>query len=299
MTTYADPTRCPDCRAVLPHDPQACRVCLLPLTGETAVSLFRTLQEADQLLGALREQMQPTPVAATPTPTGGSRLEGVERYPAPVRPVAQTAVTASQRAVRPSDPAVARCVVPAGRGRDVPGRRVELARRGWPHSRPGRSDRCLPRTVCRSAATRPSHGRGGTVGHRARTLGDRRSRRAPCRLARHDRRRAAGPDHRFGRRNRRPRAAGPIGLAADDRTRPHRSGRRPHGRGRRAMARSVAAIHGHRPRRPARTRPHRHHAAERPAPGHLDRYWRARLAVRRDGRLRHGRQPHHLRSLRR
>lgn len=90
MTTYADPTRCPDCRAVLPHDPQACRVCLLPLTGETAVSLFRTLQEADQLLGALREQMQPTPVAATPTPTGGSRLEGVERYPAPVRPVAQT-----------------------------------------------------------------------------------------------------------------------------------------------------------------------------------------------------------------
>jgi hypothetical protein len=88
MTTYADPTRCPDCHAVLPRDPQVCRVCSLPLTGETAVSLFRTLQEADRLVGALRAQKQPVTVAAgAPTVAAGSRLEGVESYPAPARPV--------------------------------------------------------------------------------------------------------------------------------------------------------------------------------------------------------------------
>src|SRR3954471_7720692 len=86
MTTYADPMRCPDCRAVLPHDPQVCRVCSLPLTGTTAVSLFSTFQEADRLLGVLREQKRPVTVGATvataPT-TPGSHLEGIAPYPAP------------------------------------------------------------------------------------------------------------------------------------------------------------------------------------------------------------------------
>ena len=87
MTTYADPTRCPDCRAVLPQDPQVCRVCSLPLTGETAVSLLRTFQEADRLLGVLRAQKRPEPAlvgAATAVP--GSRLGGVAPYPAPSGP---------------------------------------------------------------------------------------------------------------------------------------------------------------------------------------------------------------------
>ena len=87
MTTYADPTRCPDCRAVLPQDPQVCRVCSLPLTGETAVSLFRTLQEADRLLGVLRTQRRPEPVmAGASRGVSGSRLEGVAPFPAPNAP---------------------------------------------------------------------------------------------------------------------------------------------------------------------------------------------------------------------
>jgi predicted amidophosphoribosyltransferase len=80
MTTYADPTRCPDCGAVLPHEPQVCQSCALPLTGETAISLFRTLQQADRLLGALRAQKQPVPVAAVRTTYAGARFDGVESY---------------------------------------------------------------------------------------------------------------------------------------------------------------------------------------------------------------------------
>jgi hypothetical protein len=87
MTTYADPTRCPDCRAVLPQDPQVCRVCSLPLTGETAVSLLRTFQEADRLLGVLRAQKRPEPaLVGAPTAVAGSMLDGVAPYPAPSGP---------------------------------------------------------------------------------------------------------------------------------------------------------------------------------------------------------------------
>jgi hypothetical protein len=88
MTTYADPTRCPDCRAALPREPQACPVCSLPLTGETAMSLFSTFQEADRLVGLLRLAKQVAPVlaaaaAAAPGATTGSPLSGVAPYPAP------------------------------------------------------------------------------------------------------------------------------------------------------------------------------------------------------------------------
>jgi hypothetical protein len=81
MTTYADPTRCPDCRAVLPQAPQACPICSLPLTGETAVSLFQTFLEADALLATLRKQRQPAPVPATVGAPVGTRLEGIAPYP--------------------------------------------------------------------------------------------------------------------------------------------------------------------------------------------------------------------------
>jgi hypothetical protein len=88
MTTYADPTRCPDCGALLPHDPQVCRVCSLPLTGETAVSLFTTLQQADRYLGVLRAQKRPAPEPVAAHRSGGSLLEGVTPYPAPATPQA-------------------------------------------------------------------------------------------------------------------------------------------------------------------------------------------------------------------
>ena len=87
-TTYADPTRCPDCRAVLPHDPQVCRVCSLPLTGEAVTSLFRTLQEADRILDTLRSQKRPVDVVTATTPVSGSHLQGVDPYPAASRSTA-------------------------------------------------------------------------------------------------------------------------------------------------------------------------------------------------------------------
>ena len=52
MRTFADPTRCPDCGALLPQDPQVCQQCALPLTGATAADLYSTLQQADRLLAA-------------------------------------------------------------------------------------------------------------------------------------------------------------------------------------------------------------------------------------------------------
>jgi hypothetical protein len=96
MTTYADPTRCPDCHAALLQDPQVCRRCSLPLTGETAVSLFTTLQEADRLLGVLRAQKRSAPVTVGAPAVAGSLLEGVERYPAP-GPGAAEALDAAPR----------------------------------------------------------------------------------------------------------------------------------------------------------------------------------------------------------
>ena len=98
MTTYADPTRCPDCHSLLPEAPQVCGRCALPLTGPTAVELFTTLQQADRLLATLRHQgspADPAPLAATGTgarsaaaqgsmsPTPGSLLADVAPYPAP------------------------------------------------------------------------------------------------------------------------------------------------------------------------------------------------------------------------
>lgn len=86
MTTYADPTRCPDCHAVLPPHPQTCRVCALPLSGETAAALFATFQEADCLLGVLRSQKAPVTVGG-PAPSGSllGGLSGMAPYPSPTR----------------------------------------------------------------------------------------------------------------------------------------------------------------------------------------------------------------------
>ncbi len=67
MTTYADPSRCPDCRATLPEAPQVCPRCALPLTGTGAVELFTTLQRADLLLAGLRQQAAVAPLPAPAT----------------------------------------------------------------------------------------------------------------------------------------------------------------------------------------------------------------------------------------
>ncbi len=84
MTTYADPTRCPDCHTLLAEAPQVCRRCALPLTGVTAVELFSTLQRADRLLATLRSQAAAAvPVGAPPAPAPGSLLTDVAPYPAP------------------------------------------------------------------------------------------------------------------------------------------------------------------------------------------------------------------------
>src|SRR4051794_19789956 len=87
MTTYADPTRCPDCRSPLPEAPQVCGRCALPLTGPTAIELFTTLQHADQLVAVLRRQAAPAqhPVPATVGASPqypGSLLSEATPYPA-------------------------------------------------------------------------------------------------------------------------------------------------------------------------------------------------------------------------
>ena len=89
MTTYADPSRCPDCRAPLPEAPQLCPRCALPLTGSGAVELFTTLQRADLLLAGLRQQTsvapQPAPATVGAASASGSLLADATPYPAPSR----------------------------------------------------------------------------------------------------------------------------------------------------------------------------------------------------------------------
>lgn len=73
MPPYADPTRCPDCRAILPAEPAACPSCDLPLRHPLAASLFGTLQAADELLVRLRATTASAPTAApAPAASGAS-----------------------------------------------------------------------------------------------------------------------------------------------------------------------------------------------------------------------------------
>ncbi|WP_395695379.1 SCO7613 C-terminal domain-containing membrane protein [Nocardioides sp.] len=83
MSRYADPDRCPDCRASLPPRPAgraACPACGLPLEGTAAAELFETLQRADHLVATLRAMAAP----ATGAPDYGTS----STYPvAPVPPL--------------------------------------------------------------------------------------------------------------------------------------------------------------------------------------------------------------------
>ena len=76
MNRYADPLRCPDCRAAITPGAPACGVCALSLQGPTAQRLYTTLSEADVLLGQLR--------AATSVITGPTAV--LERTPSPQSP---------------------------------------------------------------------------------------------------------------------------------------------------------------------------------------------------------------------
>ncbi len=74
---YADPTRCPECRAPIPPHPVACSACGLRLTGTDAVDLFLTLQRADTLVAKLRAAPA-TSVQQPPSVEPGSAVEPVE-----------------------------------------------------------------------------------------------------------------------------------------------------------------------------------------------------------------------------
>lgn len=88
--TYADPRRCPDCRAPITPGDAACGRCGLSLRGETAQRLFLTLTEADRLLAVLRASTSPVgpPAEAAafaaphPVPTGAPAAATTTTLPA-------------------------------------------------------------------------------------------------------------------------------------------------------------------------------------------------------------------------
>lgn len=93
MSRLADPTACPDCRALLvPGDPEGpeglegaasrCPACGLVLRGPLAAELWRTMVHADLLVRRLRSE--PAPVLAVRAP--GGRAPALEPPAAPARP---------------------------------------------------------------------------------------------------------------------------------------------------------------------------------------------------------------------
>lgn len=79
MTRYADPLRCPDCRAPISSGEPACPRCGLSLRGETAQRLYGTLVLADELIAVLR---------AASVPAGAPLGRGAQG--APGRPLSPT-----------------------------------------------------------------------------------------------------------------------------------------------------------------------------------------------------------------
>ena len=77
MTTYADPTRCPDCGSAIAAPPTSCPGCGLPLSGPVASSLFQTLQSADRLLAELRASRYAVtaPGPGLPRPISGATVQ--------------------------------------------------------------------------------------------------------------------------------------------------------------------------------------------------------------------------------
>ncbi len=84
MTRYADPTRCPDCRAYLPPTPDTCPSCAFPLADPLSHELLRTLEYADTLVVRLRAA---APVLARPATPLTADLPA---YPRPHDPAPAT-----------------------------------------------------------------------------------------------------------------------------------------------------------------------------------------------------------------
>ena len=89
MTRFADPGRCPDCRATLTPGSFECPSCRLDLSGERGQRLFTLLSQADQLLVEMRARTaaRATVPAGAPAPVGS-------RLPSPVSPTAPVPVGA-------------------------------------------------------------------------------------------------------------------------------------------------------------------------------------------------------------
>lgn len=83
MLRYANPNLCPDCRATLPDNAWNCPSCDLPLHGPLAQELFRTFQQADDLLSRLRTEANVAASAPLPVPRLGPAPQ--ESAAAPVR----------------------------------------------------------------------------------------------------------------------------------------------------------------------------------------------------------------------
>lgn len=132
MPRFADPTRCPDCAAVLPVAPRACPRCGLPLTGELVDSLFSTLQRADDLLGRVRESARPRPAAQAtgpapvirpPAPAASAPFPGqpvpaqqMPRQPMPAQQMPGQPLPGQQFPGQPVPPAPAPAAAPAQGG---------------------------------------------------------------------------------------------------------------------------------------------------------------------------------------
>jgi hypothetical protein len=81
MNRYADPERCPDCRAPIALGAERCLACGLILRGDVAGRLFLALSSADQLLAALRSQSEPTAAIAVDPHSGRAGVEATAGNP--------------------------------------------------------------------------------------------------------------------------------------------------------------------------------------------------------------------------
>src|SRR5689334_2353961 len=84
MTRFADPARCPDCRATLTPGSFTCPACRLDLSGDLGRRLFTLLTEADRVLVQMRARST-APVAPT-TPEPARVPVGAALPPPPLQP---------------------------------------------------------------------------------------------------------------------------------------------------------------------------------------------------------------------
>lgn len=127
MPRYADPTRCPDCSALLPVAPRVCPSCGLPLEGPLINSLFATLQRADGLLVDLRRTVSAPVPSTRPAPSA----RPVQGAGAPIPPAASRMARPPVRNVPPVDPAP--WPAPAAPGpAPAPGPVGNVRPPGWP-----------------------------------------------------------------------------------------------------------------------------------------------------------------------